>query len=124
MKFARYTFLGAAVWGLLVLLPQFFLESRVAAETPPAITHPEFYYGFLGVATAFQLVFLVVAFDPSAFRVLIPIAIVEKLGFAVPAIILYLSGRMAAGGFFIGAITDLLLAALFTVSMVKVARST
>lgn len=122
MKFARYSFLLAALYGLLVLLPQFFLEAKVGADLPPAITHPEFYYGFLGLATVFQLIFLVIAFDPSAFRALIPIAILEKLSFAVPCIVLYLTGRMAVGGFFIGAMIDLALAVIFTIAMVKVAK--
>lgn len=122
MKFARYTFLLAGIYGLLVLLPQYFLEAKVGADAPPAITHPEFFYGFIGIAVVFQLVFLVIAFDPSAFRVLIPIAILEKLSFAIPCIVLYLTGRMAVGGFFIGGMIDLALAIVFAIAMGKVAK--
>src|SRR5436305_1262516 len=45
--FARWTFRVAAVIGLIVLVPQYVLEGRIARDDPPAITHPEFYYGFL-----------------------------------------------------------------------------
>ena len=50
MLFARRTFLVAGIYGLVVLLPMYFLEGRIGRDTPPPITHPEFFYGFLGVA--------------------------------------------------------------------------
>lgn len=120
MKFARYSFLFAGIAGLLVLLPQFFLEAKIGLDTPPAITHPEFYYGFLGLATVFQFIFFLIAFDPSSFRLLIPIAIFEKVSFGIPCIVLYLTGRMAVGGFFLGGMLDLIFAAIFTIALVKV----
>ncbi|HMM79804.1 MAG TPA: hypothetical protein PKC65_07270 [Pyrinomonadaceae bacterium] len=120
MKFARYSFLFAGIAGLLVLLPQFFLEAKVGVDTPPAITHPEFYYGFLGLATVFQFIFFLIAFDPSSFRLLMPIAIFEKLSFGIPCLILYWTGRMAFGGFFIGGMLDLIFAVIFTIALVKV----
>jgi hypothetical protein len=43
------------------LTPQYFMESRVSADYPPAITHPEYYYGFLGVAIAFQVLFVIIS---------------------------------------------------------------
>jgi len=49
MKFARVVFLVAGIYGLIVLLPQYFLEAKVGLDSPPPITHPEFYYGFIGV---------------------------------------------------------------------------
>ena len=53
MKFARRVFLIAGIYGVVVLLPQYFLEQRHAVDRPPAITHAEYYYGFVGVALAF-----------------------------------------------------------------------
>ncbi|HQZ83390.1 MAG TPA: hypothetical protein PLR83_09225 [Pyrinomonadaceae bacterium] len=122
MKFARYSFLFAGIAGLLLLLPQFFLEAKVGVDTPPAITHPEFYYGFLGLATVFQFIFFLIAFDPSSFRLLMPIAIFEKLSFGIPSLILYWTGRMAFGGFFIGAMLDLVFAVIFVVALTKVIK--
>ena len=37
------------------------MEARVGRDYPPAITHPEYFYGFLGVAAAWQVAFLVIA---------------------------------------------------------------
>ena len=94
MKFARYTFLIAAIYGLIVLLPQYFLENRIGIEQPPAITHPEFFYGFISVAVAFQLVFLVIASDPVKYRVLMLVALVEKFPFTIATAILYSQSRI------------------------------
>jgi len=47
----------AGIYGLVVLLPLYFLEHRLGQDQPPAITHPEFYCGFVGVATAWQVAF-------------------------------------------------------------------
>ncbi|MGH9844286.1 MAG: hypothetical protein ACREEM_36650 [Blastocatellia bacterium] len=37
MKFARWLYLVAGIYGLFVLLPQYFLESRNGLNFPPAI---------------------------------------------------------------------------------------
>jgi hypothetical protein len=37
MKFAKWVYLLAGIYGLLVLLPQYFLESRNGLNFPPAI---------------------------------------------------------------------------------------
>jgi len=68
MKFARIVFLIAGIYGILVLTPLYFLEQTIGRETPPPITHPEFFYGFVGVGLAWQIVFLIIARDPLRFR--------------------------------------------------------
>jgi len=111
-RFARRVFTLAGVYGLVVLVPQYFLEERIGRDAPPPITHPEMFYGFLGVAIAWQLCFLVIARDPARFRpVMIP-AILEKLAFGLPAVVLYVQRRISGAVLFFGAI-DVLLAALF-----------
>jgi hypothetical protein len=118
MNFATRVFQVAAIYGLAVLVPQYFLEGRTGRDFPPPITHPEYYYGFVGVAVAWQLAFLVIARDPVRFRPLMPVAVVEKASFGLPAIVLYalgrLSGQMLAAG-----IIDLSLGALFIVAYVQ-----
>jgi hypothetical protein len=52
MKFARLTFLLAGIWGIVVLGPLYFLENFIGARHPPAITHPEYFYGFVGLGLA------------------------------------------------------------------------
>ncbi|MBZ5504010.1 MAG: hypothetical protein LAO78_00860 [Acidobacteriia bacterium] len=114
-RFSQTVFLVAGIYGIIVLLPGFFSEKIVAEKMPPAITHPEFYYGFFGVALAWQLAFLIIARDPQRFRPIIPAAILEKLAYAVASAALLLGGRIspivALGGGL-----DLILGALFTIS--------
>ena len=68
MAFARWLFWIAGIYGLVVLVPQYFLEQKVGLDYPPAITHPEYFYGFLGVAIAWQVAFLIIGQDPQRFR--------------------------------------------------------
>ena len=110
--FARRVFTAAGIYGLLVLLPQYFMEARVGRDFPPAITHPEHFYGFIGVALAWQVAFLRLARDPRRHRILMLPAVLEKLAFGVPALVLYLQGRVAAPVLAFG-LLDLGLAALF-----------
>lgn len=120
MKLAKYSFLVAGIYGLIVLLPQYFLESKVGTDSPPAITHPEFFYGFVGVGIAFQIVFLIISTDPAKFRLMILPSIVEKFSFAIAATVLLLGGRLAVQ-MFAAAMIDVLLGVLFIVSWFKLA---
>ena len=117
MKFARYTFLVAGIYGLLVLVPQYFVEAggTVVAGLP------EFYYGFVGVAIAFQLVFIVISRDPVKYRAMMLPSIVEKFSFAVAVAILVYAGR-TGGQIVIGAAIDDVLGVLFAISYFKVTR--
>jgi hypothetical protein len=63
MKLARWIYLIAGIYGILVLAPALFRPPQGA---------PEFYYGFIGLALAWQLAFFVVARDPIGFRALMP----------------------------------------------------
>ena len=118
MKFARITFLVAAVYGIIVLLPQYFLESYIGQTDPPPITHPEFFYGFIGVALAFQLVFLIISRDPVRYRPLMLASVVEKFSFGIAAVVLYIQGRLSANMLGAGSV-DLVLGTLFIVSFLK-----
>ena len=111
-SFARRVFRGAGIYGLVVLTPQYFLADRVGRDAPPPLTHPEFYYGFLGVALAWQVAFLVIGRDPRRHRAFMPAAIMEKLAFGVPAIALFVMGRLSAVVLGFG-LLDLVFAALF-----------
>ncbi|HMS09217.1 MAG TPA: hypothetical protein PKE66_07025, partial [Pyrinomonadaceae bacterium] len=93
MRFARYTFAIAGIYGIVALVPQYFLEKQIGIDSAPAITHPEYFYGFIGVALAFQVVFLIIARDPVRFRPLMPAAVLEKMAFVIPAFYLYFNGR-------------------------------
>ena len=68
MTFARRIFFWAGIYGLIVLVPQYLLERRNGQNFPPIITHPEYYYGFIGVGLAWQVAFLLISGDPVRFR--------------------------------------------------------
>jgi hypothetical protein len=115
MIFARRVFLIAAIYGFIVLWPQYFLEETIGRDTPPPITHPEYFYGFVGIALAWQVVFLLISRDPIRYRPLMLAAVIEKASFGLPAIALYVSGRLS-GQMLAAGLLDLILGALFIAS--------
>ncbi len=118
MKFASRVFLLAGIYGLIVMVPQYFLENKVGTDTPPAITHPEYFYGFAAVGMAWQVAFLIMSTDPARYRPLMWAAILEKVTFGAAAIVLFWQGRLTSTVLGFGAI-DLTLAALFFASYIK-----
>lgn len=121
MAFAKRVFLVAGIYGLVALVPQYFLVERIGRDHPPAITHVEYFYGFVGVAIAWQFVFLLIARDPIRYRTLIPVAMFEKLSFGIPAVWLYAIGRLSLEMLGAGLI-DLVLCALFGVAWMRIRR--
>lgn len=112
MSFARRVFLIAAGYGILVLLPQYFMEAKVGRDCPPPITHPEHFYGFIGVALAWQVLFVVIARDPVRYRLAMLPAALEKVSFSGAALALFVQGRLNAVVLVAGCL-DLVFAALF-----------
>jgi hypothetical protein len=92
--FARRVFLISGLLGLVQIVPLFFLEPYLATRLPPPLNHPEWYYGFLGVTLPWQLAFLLISRDPARYRPLMPLAVLEKLGFVIPMTILFAMGRV------------------------------
>jgi hypothetical protein len=115
MAFARWLFLVAGMWGLAVLIPHYFMEHSVGHHHPPPITHPEFFYGFVGVAVAWQIAFLIIGADPLRFRPMMLPSALEKFSFAVATIALYAAGRVAVPVLGAG-LFDLLFGVLFLVA--------
>ena len=116
--YARWLFRIAGIYGLLVLLPQYFLEKRIGADDPPAITHPEYFYGFVGVGVAWQVAFLVISHDPPRYRWMILPAIVEKVTFGLAALVLFAQQRLSSPVLFFASV-DLVLSALFAVAFLQ-----
>lgn len=118
MLFARRVFLWAGIYGMLVLVPLYFMEEKLARDFPPAFSHPEQFYGFLGVALAWQFAFLVIASDVRRYRLFMLPAIAEKLLSSVSALLLYAADRVAAMAA-APAVIDLAIALLFAVAFVR-----
>lgn len=110
--FARWVFAIAGIYGLLVVAPLYFLEETIGRDQPPAITHPEFFYGFVGVTLAWQLVFLVIASDPVRYRWLMLVSIVEKWPYSVAIVLLWNQLRVPPSALVFGGI-DFVLGLLF-----------
>ena len=88
LRVVRRLFRWAAVYGVIVLLPLYFL--------PPPVERTEAFYGFIGGALAFQVVYWTIGGDPLRYRTLMPIGAVAKLSFAIPALTLFALGRLDA----------------------------
>ena len=123
MRFAKIVFLVAGIYGLLVLSPMYFLEDKIGRDTPPAITHPEYFYGFVGVGLAWQVLFLVLSTDPVRYRAMILPSILEKVGWGTVLLVLYSQSRLPLSTFAIGSVdwifAFLFLAAYFTTKSVR-----
>ena len=118
MKFAKIVFWVAGIWGLLVLTPLYFMFDLIGRNDPPPITHPGFFYGFVGIGLAWQVAFIIIATDPVRFRPLMIPCILEKVSWGAAVIVLVLQGRMHQSDL-VFAGTDLLLGVLFVIAYLK-----
>ena len=120
MKFAKIVFWIAGIWGLLVLTPLYFMFDLIGRQDPPAITHPGFYYGFVGVGLAWQIAFLVIAQDPVRLRMMMIPSVLEKFGYGATLLVLYFQQRIHPTDLVLAAI-DTTLGVLFLVSFFRTA---
>jgi len=123
MRFARWVFLLAGVSGILMVVPPYFLEAKMGQDDPPPITHPEYYYGFLGVTLSWQFLFLVIASDPVRYRPAMLPAMLEKASFAFAVPLLYAAGRVA-GVWLVAASIDATWLVLFVLAYLRTPRVT
>lgn len=118
MKFAKTVFWTAGIWGVLVLTPLYFIFDLIGRQDPPPITHPAFYYGFVGAGLAWQLAFMIIASDPVRFRPIMLAAICEKFSYGTALSVLYLQHRLHPADLTFGAV-DLLFGLLFVIAFLK-----
>jgi hypothetical protein len=118
MKFARLVFFAAGTWGVVVLTPLYFLFDAIGRRHPSPITYPQFFYGFLSVAMAWQFAFFVIASDPGRFRLMMIPSMLEKFGFVISMGVLYLQSRITASDV-IPVAADLVLGVLFAIAFAK-----
>jgi hypothetical protein len=123
MKFAKVVFWIAGIWGVLVLTPLYFMFDLIGQKDPPPITHPGFFYGFVGAGLAWQIAFFFIAVDPGRHRPLMIPSVIEKLSYCLAVIVLVLQARMRSTDL-VFAGTDLLLCVLFVVAYFKTGAHT
>jgi len=117
MKFAKVVFWVAGIWGLVAITPLYFMFDLIGKQDPPAITHPGFYYGFVGCALAWQIAFICIGRDPVRLRPMMIPSVVEKFTFGVAVVALVMQGRTNQRDLVFAA-TDLTLGVLFVVAWV------
>ena len=122
MKFAKIVFWIAAVWGVLVLTPLYFMFDLIGRQDPPPITHPAFYYGFVSLGLVFQIAFIVIAKDPVRLRPMMIPSVLEKFGYAATLLVLYLQNRLHGQDLALGGV-DALFGLLFLVAFFKAAHA-
>lgn len=111
MRFARWVFRVAGIYGIVVVAPMFFLESQMA----PGAVHPVFFYAWVSLDLMWQILFLVLSIDPIRYRPMMLVSVLEKASAVIVIPWLYVAGRV--GGMWLGAAAaDLVFAALFIAS--------
>jgi hypothetical protein len=121
MGFARWVFTIGGIYGVIVIAPLLFLETFIARTSGP-FTHPETYYGFVGTALAWQLVYLLTGRDPARYRPLMPIGALGKTIFGGSAWVLYAMDRVPLSIPLLASV-DLVLAALFVAAYFKTPKT-
>ena len=117
-RFAKIVFWIAAIWGFLILTPLYFMFDVIGRQDPPPITHPGFYYGFVGAALVWQIAFLVIAADPVRFRPMMIPAVLEKFTYGITLFVLFSQRRLHPSDLVFGGV-DILLGILFIVAFLK-----
>ena len=120
MRFARIVFTVAGMYGIVVLFPPLFLESKLGRDYPPPVTHPEFFYGFFALGIAWQILFLILGTDPIKYRTMMIPSMLEKLSYIGTCFVLHAQGRIS----FADAATafpDIIFLALFLTAFFKTA---
>jgi hypothetical protein len=123
MIFASVAFLIAGVWGIVVLTPLYFLVDLTGRQYAAPADYPQFFYGFLSVAMAWQIAFLVIGSSPARFRPLMIPSIVEKFGHVTGVAVLYGQERLSAADA-TAAGPDLLLGVLFVLAFAMTPKFT
>ena len=118
MRFARIVFVGAGVWGIVVLTPFYWLLDVTGRHYSPPTDYPQFFYGFFSVAMAWQIAFLVIGSSPTRFRPLMIPSMLEKFSYVMTLGVLYGQSRISATDAQ-AAVPDLLLCILFIVAFAK-----
>jgi hypothetical protein len=120
MKFARFVFIGAGIWGILLLTALYIAAGTIERQHVSLLADPQFFYGFMAVTMAWQFAFLVIGSDPARYRPLMLPSMVEKFFYLMTIAVLYLQGRITAADALANT-PDLVLGVLFVIAFAKTA---
>jgi hypothetical protein len=118
-KFARTVFAVAALYGVLILVPGYFREVNFGNISRRPLALPEIYYGFYGVALAWQVAYFLISKDPVRYRPLMLVAMFAKFTFLGACLVLFLLGRLAPGGTLYGSLADGILIIFFLAAYLR-----
>jgi hypothetical protein len=111
MRFARWIFRIAGIYGIIVMAPMLFMERQIA----PGAEHPVFFYAWVSVNLTWQVLFLVLSTAPGRYRPIMLACVLQKATAVIAIPWLYVLGRV--GGMWLGAAaTDLGFAVLFFIA--------
>ena len=122
MRFAKFGFIAAGIWGLTVLLPFYALTDVTGRRYAPPADYPQFFWGFFSVAIAWQIAFLLIGSDPARFRPFMIAAIIEKMGYVATLVVLYAIGRISSLDVQ-PALPDFILGLLFVIALWRTSRT-
>lgn len=111
-------FLTSGIYGLIIMLAMLLSEKQFSHENPPQLTHLEFYYGFIGVCIAFQILFILIAKNPLKYKLMMVPAILEKFSFGLVVIVMHYQKNIPNTVFVFGLI-DLIFLCLFIYAFIK-----
>lgn len=117
VRFARWVFRVAGLYGIVVVAPMFFFERQIA----PGITHPVFFYAWVSVALVWQILFVVLSTDPIRYRPMMLVSVLEKATAVIAIPWLYVLGRIGSPWLAVVAI-DLTFGVLFLAAYWRTGR--
>jgi hypothetical protein len=120
MRFAKIVFIGAGIWGVTVLTPLYWLVDITGRRYEAPLNHPHFFFGFLSVALAWQVAFLVIGANPIRLRPLMVPAMLEKFGHVATVVAMFSQGRIGTLDAQ-GAVPDFVLGVLFVAAFATTA---
>jgi len=121
MNFAKAVFWVGGAFGVVLLTPLYFMFDLAGRLDPPPITHPQFYYGFVGVALVWQFVYIAIGADPLRFRPMMILSALAKGSYVGALLVLYLQERISPMQAATGT-PDALLMVLFVTAFLKTRR--
>ena len=118
MRFPKMCFAFAGWWGVISLTPLLFFYKAIGKLSPPQLNHPEYYFGFLTVALAWQIGFLVISRDPVRYRTMMLPGMIEKFGYAACCFVLLAEHQVSSITAMFGAV-DFVLGLGFLLSYLR-----